>query len=171
MRRWRTATRSRSFRRSRVDRVRISVQGGDFDLAAECAAIARGRTDIGALASFVGLVRDAGDGGGISRMTLEHYPGMTEASLAAIVEEARGRWALLDATVIHRVGELKPGDNIVLVIVASAHRGDAFAACEFIMDYLKTRAPFWKKEETPEGGRWVDAREADDRAAEKWRTT
>lgn len=149
--------------------MKISVQTEDFDLAGECAAMTRGRKDIGAVASFVGRVREANDGAGISRMTLEHYPGMTEKSLAGIVEQARGRWEVMDVTVIHRVGELKPGDNIVLVAVASAHRGDAFAACEFIMDYLKTRAPFWKKEETPEGGRWVDAREADDRAAEKWK--
>ncbi len=149
--------------------MKISVQSEDFDLGAECAAISRGRKDIGAVASFVGLVRDANDGAGVARMTLEHYAGMTEKSLAEIVEEARGRWEVMDATVIHRVGELQPGDNIVLVVVASAHRGDAFAACEFIMDFLKTRAPFWKKEETPEGGRWVDARESDDRAAEKWK--
>ena len=128
-----------------------------------------GRSDIGAVASFVGLVRDANDGAGVAKMTLEHYPGMTERSLAEIVEQARGRWDVMDATVIHRVGELQPGDNIVLVVVASAHRGDAFAACEFIMDYLKTRAPFWKKEETAAGSRWVDARESDDRAAEKWK--
>ncbi|MBE7422300.1 MAG: molybdopterin synthase catalytic subunit MoaE [Zoogloeaceae bacterium] len=149
--------------------MKIKVQTEDFDLGAECAAIARGRTDIGALASFVGLVRDTNDGAGISRMTLEHYPGMTEKSLAEIVEQARGRWDVKDATVIHRIGELAPGDNIVLVAVASAHRGDALEACGFIMDYLKTRAPFWKKEETPEGGRWVDARESDDVAAEKWK--
>ncbi|MBV6407523.1 MAG: Molybdopterin synthase catalytic subunit [Rhodocyclaceae bacterium] len=149
--------------------MKIKVQTEDFDLGAECAAIARGRTDIGALASFVGLVRDTNDGAGISRMTLEHYPGMTEKSLAEIVEQARGRWDVMDATVIHRIGELAPGDNIVLVAVASAHRGDALEACGFIMDYLKTRAPFWKKEETPEGGRWVDARESDDVAAEKWK--
>ncbi len=150
--------------------MKISVQSEDFDLGAECAALARGRTEIGAVASFVGLVRDTGDGTGISGMRLEHYPGMTEKSLAGIVEQARGRWAVLDATVIHRVGDLKPGDNIVLVAVASAHRGDAFAACEFIMDYLKTRAPFWKKEETPGGGRWVDARESDDESAARWKT-
>ena len=149
--------------------MKISVQTEDFDLGAECAAITRGRSDIGALASFVGLVRDSNDGAGISRMTLEHYPGMTEQSLAEIVEQARGRWDVMDATVIHRVGELKPGDNIVLVVVASAHRGDAFAACEFIMDYLKTRAPFWKKEKTPEGERWVDARESDDESAARWK--
>ncbi|MBM3391170.1 MAG: molybdopterin synthase catalytic subunit MoaE [Betaproteobacteria bacterium] len=149
--------------------MKVSVQSEDFDVGAECAAIARGRTDIGAVASFVGLVRDSNDGAGIARMTLEHYPGMTEKSLAEIVEQARGRWDVLDATVIHRVGELRPGDAIVLVVVASAHRGDALKACEFIMDYLKTRAPFWKKEETPEGGRWVDARESDDVAAGKWK--
>ncbi len=149
--------------------MKISVQAEDFDLGAECVAIARGRADIGAVASFVGLVREANDGAGISRMTLEHYPGMTGKALEDIVGQARGRWDILDATVIHRVGELKPGDNIVLVVVASAHRGDAFAACEFIMDYLKTRAPFWKKEETPEGGRWVEARESDDVSAEKWK--
>ncbi len=149
--------------------MKISVQSEDFDVGAECAALTRGRTDIGAVASFVGLVRDSNDGAGVARMTLEHYPGMTEKSLAGIVEEARGRWDVMDATVIHRIGELKPGDNIVLVIVASAHRGDALEACGFVMDYLKTRAPFWKKEETPEGGRWVDARESDDRAAEKWK--
>jgi len=150
--------------------VKVSVQTEDFDLGAECVAIARGRTDIGAVTSFVGLVRDANDGAGVAKMTLEHYPGMTEKSLTEIVEQARGRWEVLDATVIHRVGELKPGDNIVLVVVASAHRGDALKACEFIMDYLKTRAPFWKKEETSEGGRWVGARESDDESAARWKT-
>lgn len=149
--------------------MKISVQTADFDLGAECAALVRGRADIGAVASFVGLVRDANDGAGISRMTLEHYPGMTEKSLGEIVEQARGRWDVIDATVIHRVGELAPGDNIVLVVVASAHRGDAFAACEFIMDYLKTRAPFWKKEQSGEGSRWVEARATDDIAAGRWR--
>jgi molybdopterin synthase catalytic subunit len=150
--------------------VKISVQSEDFDVGAECAAIVRGRNDIGAVASFVGLVRDANDGSRISRMTLEHYPGMTEKALAEIVAQARARWEVIDATVIHRIGELAPGDNIVLVIVASAHRGDAFAACEFIMDYLKTRAPFWKKEETPAGSRWVEARESDDASAARWKT-
>ena len=147
----------------------VRVQEADFDLGAEIQRLTSGDLRIGALASFVGLVRDSNDGAGVARMTLEHYPGMTEKSLAEIVEQARGRWDVMDATVIHRVGELQPGDNIVLVVVASAHRGDAFAACEFIMDFLKTRAPFWKKEETPEGGRWVDARESDDVAAEKWK--
>lgn len=150
--------------------MKISVQSEDFDVGAECAAIVRGRNDIGAVASFVGLVRDANDGSRISRMTLEHYPGMTEKALAEIVAQARARWEVIDATVIHRIGELAPGDNIVLVIVASAHRGDAFAACEFIMDYLKTRAPFWKKEETPAGSRWVEARESDDASAARWKT-
>lgn len=148
--------------------MKILVQAEDFDLGAEVDAMSRGRSDIGAIASFVGLARDHNDGSGVQAMTLEHYPGMTEKALAALVEEARSRWALLDVTVIHRVGRLLPGDPIVLVAVASSHRGDAFAACEFIMDYLKTRAPFWKKEETPAGERWVDARVSDDVAAARW---
>jgi molybdopterin synthase catalytic subunit len=152
----------------------ISVQEADFDAGAEIAALSAGREDVGAVASFVGLVRaDKADGnsagaGAVQAMTLEHYPGMTEKALQEIVEQAQGRWQLLGARVIHRVGRLLPGDRIVFVAVASAHRGDAFAACEFIMDYLKTRAPFWKKEETPAGGRWVDARESDDHAAGRW---
>ncbi len=120
------------------------------------------------MASFLGLVRDVNAGQGVSTMTLEHYPGMTEKALARIVEEAQGRWEVLDACVIHRVGPLAPTDPIVLVAVASSHRGDAFAACEFIMDYLKTQAPFWKKEVTPEGEKWVDARESDEAAAARW---
>jgi molybdopterin synthase catalytic subunit len=148
--------------------MKIIVQTAAFDLGAEVNAMSRGRSDIGAIASFVGLARDHNDGSGVQAMTLEHYPGMTEKALAALVEEARSRWALLDVTVIHRVGRLLPGDPIVLVAVASSHRGDAFAACEFIMDYLKTRAPFWKKEETPAGERWVDARVSDDVAAARW---
>ena len=123
---------------------------------------------IGAVASFLGLVRDLNDGASVSAMTLEHYPGMTEKALEAIVAEAKQRWNIYDALVIHRVGPLKPCDQIVLVAVSSAHRGEAFAACEFIMDYLKTRAPFWKKEDTPDGGRWVDARDSDDSAAARW---
>jgi molybdopterin synthase catalytic subunit len=149
----------------------VSVQEADFDTGAEIAALSAGRDDVGAVASFIGLVRadkasvvDAT----VQAMTLEHYPGMTEKALEAIVAEARGRWNLFGVRVIHRVGRLLPGDRIVLVAVASAHRGEAFAACEFIMDYLKTQAPFWKKEETPEGGRWVDARESDDHAAGRW---
>jgi len=149
----------------------VSVQEADFDVGAETAALSAGRLDVGAVATFVGLVRAdklSGEGSEVSAMTLEHYPGMTEKSLEAIVTEAGGRWALQGVRVIHRFGRLLPGERIVFVGVASAHRGDAFAACEFIMDYLKTRAPFWKKEDTPEGGRWVDAREADDSAAARW---
>jgi molybdopterin synthase catalytic subunit len=137
------------------------VQREDFELGAEVKALSRDAS-IGAVASFIGLVRELD-------MTLEHYPGMTERALQKIVEEARGRWRVLDCTVIHRYGHLKPNDQIVLVAVASAHRRDAFAACEFIMDYLKTQAPFWKKEHTPEGARWVEARASDDQAAERWR--
>ena len=148
--------------------MKIAVQTEAFDLGAEVNAMSLGRTDIGAIASFVGLARDSNEGSGVQAMTLEHYPGMTEKALAKLVEEAKARWALLDVTVIHRVGRLLPGDPIVLVAVASSHRGEAFAACEFIMDYLKTRAPFWKKEETPQGERWVDARASDDTAAARW---
>lgn len=146
----------------------ISVQHDDFDVGAEVAALSAERRDVGAVASFVGLVRDVNDGAGVAAMTLEHYPGMTERALADIVAEAEGRWRLLGVRVIHRYGRLEPCDRIVFVGVASAHRGDAFAACEFIMDFLKTRAPFWKREETPEGARWVDARESDDAAAARW---
>lgn len=145
----------------------VSVQEADFDCGAEIAALSAGDEGAGAVASFVGLVR--GKGEGVDAMTLEHYPGMTEQALAEIVAEARRRWALRRVRVIHRVGRLLPGDRIVFVGVASAHRGDAFAACEFVMDYLKTRAPFWKKEETADGARWVDARESDDSAAARWR--
>jgi molybdopterin synthase catalytic subunit len=148
--------------------MRISVQRASFDLGAEVDAIRQGRTDVGAVASFVGLARDMNDGSGVAAMTLEHYPGMTEKALAALVDDACARWTLLDVTVIHRVGRLLPGDPIVLVAVAASHRGEAFAACEFIMDFLKTRAPFWKKEETPDGERWVDARASDDAAAARW---
>lgn len=146
----------------------VRVQENDFDVGAELAALRAGDTRVGALASFLGLVRDLNDGSSISEMTLEHYPGMTEKALEEIVAEAKGRWDIYDALVIHRVGPLKPCDQIVLVAVTSAHRGEAFAACEFIMDYLKTRAPFWKREVTPEGGHWVDARESDDSAAARW---
>jgi molybdopterin synthase catalytic subunit len=143
----------------------VSVQEQDFDVGSEIAALTAGTTEVGAVASFVGCVR----GGEVAAMTLEHYPGMTEKALAAIVEEARGRWPLLAVRVIHRIGRLLPGDRIVFVAVSSSHRQAAFAACEFIMDYLKTRAPFWKLEETPTDRRWVDAREADDAAAQRWR--
>ncbi|HQT70369.1 MAG TPA: molybdopterin synthase catalytic subunit MoaE [Thiobacillus sp.] len=148
--------------------MKVVVQSQPFDLGAEVAAISQQRTAIGAIASFVGLARDSNDGSGVTAMTLEHYPGMTEKALVTLVDEACARWTLLDVTVIHRVGRLLPGDPIVLVAVASSHRGEAFAACEFIMDALKTRAPFWKKEETPGGERWVDARVSDAEAAERW---
>ena len=141
--------------------MKISVQREDFDVGAEVEALSRGNARIGAVASFVGLVRDVA-------MTLEHYAGMTERAIGTIVEEARSRWQVIDCTVIHRYGELAPNDRIVLVVVTSSHRGDAFAACEFIMDYLKTRAPFWKKEQTPQGERWVEAKSSDDEAAERW---
>ena len=147
----------------------VRIQAEDFDVGAEVAAIRRGNAGIGAVATFTGLVRDVNEGDSVSEMTLEHYPGMTEKSIEEIVIQARGRWNVIEARVVHRVGTLKPTDQIVLVVVASAHRGDAFAACEFIMDYLKTRAPFWKKEQTAEGARWVDARVTDDIAAERWR--
>ena len=146
----------------------VSVQEADFDVGAEIAALTAGDARAGAVASFVGLVRDVNDGSGVSEMTLEHYPGMTEKALNAIVDEARSRWDIYVVRVIHRVGRLQPCDRIVLVAVSSAHRGEAFAACEFIMDYLKTRAPFWKREVTPDGARWVDARETDDSAAQRW---
>ena len=147
----------------------VRVQQADFDSGAEIAALRRGDPGIGAIASFIGLVRDVNEGDTIAGMTLEHYPGMTEKALARIVDEAKQRWDIIDALVIHRVGELKPLDQIVLVAVAGAHRGAAFAACEFIMDYLKTQAPLWKKEQTAQGARWVDARASDDQAAERWK--
>jgi molybdopterin synthase catalytic subunit len=146
----------------------VRVQREDFDISAEIAAFRRANPGIGAIASFIGLVRDVNDGGAVAGMTLEHYPGMTEKALAGIIAVAKGRWDIIDALVIHRVGELKPLDQIVLVVVTGAHRGEAFAACEFIMDYLKTQAPFWKKEQTPQGARWVEARASDDQAAERW---
>ena len=144
------------------------MQREDFDIGAEIAAFRRADPAIGAIASFIGLVRDVNDGDAVGGMTLEHYPGMTEKALAGIVAEAKARWDIVDALVIHRVGELKPLDQIVLVVVTGAHRRDAFAACEFIMDYLKTQAPFWKKEQTAQGARWVEARASDDQAAERW---
>jgi molybdopterin synthase catalytic subunit len=141
--------------------MKLSVQAEDFDLSTEVIDISMNpRT--GAVASFVGVVREV-------PMTLEHYPGMTENAIRKIVEEARSRWDILDYAVIHRYGDLQPGDQIVLVAIASSHRGDAFAACQFIMDYLKTQAPFWKKEHHPDGARWVNALESDDEAAARWR--
>lgn len=147
----------------------IRVQQEDFDAGREIAAVRARNPKVGAVASFIGVVRDVNDGAGVAAMTLEHYPGMTEKALEAIVEEAAGRWEVLECTVVHRVGKLEPTDQIVLVAVASGHRGDAFAACEFIMDYLKTRAPFWKKEETAQGARWVEAKDSDDTAAGRWK--
>jgi molybdopterin synthase catalytic subunit len=146
----------------------VRIQTKDFDAGAEIAALRRGNAKIGAVASFIGLCRDANDGDVVTKMTLEHYPGMTEKALEGIITEAKGRWNIMDALIVHRVGELKPTDQIVLVVVTGAHRGEAFSACEFIMDYLKTRAPFWKKEETPRGARWVEARASDDEAAQRW---
>jgi molybdopterin synthase catalytic subunit len=148
---------------------RVRVQTEDFDVGKELDSLTRGRRDVGGLASFVGLVRDANDGHQIHGMTLEHYPGMTEKALEDICAQAHAKWDLIDTLVIHRVGSLVPGDRIVLVGVASAHRGEAFQACELIMDYLKTRAPFWKREDTPSGARWVEARVSDDAAAGRWK--
>ena len=146
----------------------VRVQTEDFDIGAEIAAMRRGNPKVGAVASFIGVVRDLNEGDHVAEMTLEHYPGMTEKALEKIVAEARSRWDIYDALVVHRIGTLKPGDQIVLVVVTGAHRGEAFEACEFLMDYLKTRAPFWKKERTPDGARWVEARDNDDAAADRW---
>lgn len=146
----------------------IRIQYNDFDLSAEHALVCARHRDIGAITSFVGVVRDFNDGSSVSQMSLEHYPGMTEAALERIVNDAAGRWNIIDATVIHRLGTLQPSDQIVLVLVASRHRRHAFEACEYIMDFLKTRAPFWKKETTPDGSRWVDARSADEDAQQRW---
>ena len=146
----------------------VRVQTEDFDVGAEIARVRQGDPGIGAVATFLGVVRDMNEGDRVSGMTLEHYPGMTERALEDIIREARDRWDVSDILIVHRVGPLRPLDQIVLVVVTSAHRGEAFAACEFVMDYLKTRAPFWKKESTAEGGRWVEARESDDVAAQRW---
>ena len=147
---------------------RVRIQEADFDVGAELAALQGDRTDIGAVASFVGCVRGHTREDDVSALTLEHYPGMTERSIEAMIVEAQARFALQGAIVIHRVGRLLPGERIVLVAVASSHRREAFQGCEFLMDYLKTHAPFWKKEATPEGERWVDARVADDAALQRW---
>jgi len=148
--------------------IQTRVQHEDFDVGAEIARLRAGRDEVGAIASFVGTVRASSGGVALESMTLEHYPGMTESSLAAIGREAAERWSIDASLVIHRIGELRPGDQIVLVVVLSRHRGDAFAACEFIMDYLKTRAPFWKKERTSRGESWVQARDSDTAAAGRW---
>ena len=146
----------------------VRVQEAAFDPGQELSAVLAPRPGVGAVACFVGLVRDMNQETRVQEMTLEHYPGMTERALEDIVREAAARWQIQDSLIIHRVGQLRPCDPIVLVAVACAHRGEAFAACEFIMDALKTRAPFWKKERTPEGERWVDARDSDAAAAARW---
>jgi len=146
----------------------VRVQVEDFDAGAEINAMRSSHANIGAVAAFVGQVRDLNDGDQVSSLELEHYPEMTEKSLAAIIEQAKKRWEVIDALIVHRVGRLKPLDQIVLVLVASSHRKEAFAACEFIMDYLKTEAPFWKKEQTPAGSRWVEAKASDDEAKKRW---
>ncbi|MCP1572146.1 molybdenum cofactor biosynthesis protein MoaE [Herbaspirillum rubrisubalbicans] len=146
----------------------VRVQTADFDLSTEVAQLRLSNPRVGAVVSFVGTVRDLNEGAAVSAMELEHYPVMTERALEQIVQQAKARWPIFEALVIHRVGPLQPCEQIVLVAVTSPHRGEAFAACEFIMDYLKTQAPFWKKEQTPQGARWVDARESDDTALAKW---
>ena len=148
--------------------MQIRIQEADFDLTTEIKALRKGDLQVGAVVSFLGTVRDMNEGQQVQGMTLEHYPGMTEKALVDIGIEAKARWDIRSALVIHRVGPLLPEDQIVLVAVTSAHRGEAFAACEFIMDYLKTGAPFWKKEQTPEGARWVDARVGDATAMARW---
>jgi molybdopterin synthase catalytic subunit len=147
---------------------RVSIQTEDFDLGAEVARLRAGDGGVGAVVAFVGTVRDRSDGADVSRMELEHYPGMTETSIDAMIDAALARFDIRAARVIHRVGVLDAQDQIVLVAVTSAHRGQAFQACEFLMDYLKTQAPFWKKEHTPQGARWVDARSHDDAALQRW---
>ena len=149
--------------------VTIRIQEADFDIAREIAALTQGRTDIGAVVSFSGICRDSEDDGAIAALTLEHYPGMTEREIARHVAEAQSRWTLSGVIIVHRIGRLAPGDNIVLVAVASAHRKAAFEACEFLMDYLKTRAPFWKREDRDGSDHWVEAKQSDDDAAKKWR--
>lgn len=146
----------------------VRVQTEDFDLSTEVRQLRAGRPEVGAVATFIGTVRDINEGASVAEMELEHYPGMTEKALEDIIERARERFKLVDALVIHRVGPLLPQEQIVLVATLSAHRGEAFAACEFIMDYLKSEAPFWKKEQTPEGARWVDARSSDEAALRRW---
>jgi molybdopterin synthase catalytic subunit len=147
---------------------RVSIQTHDFDVAAEIAALRGDDAGVGAVCSFIGTVRDRNDGAAVSAMELEHYPGMTEKAIEDMIDEAFRRFDIRAARVIHRVGPLQLKDQIVLVVVTSSHRGESFQACEFLMDYLKTQAPFWKKERTPEGERWVDARVADDAALQRW---
>jgi molybdopterin synthase catalytic subunit len=146
----------------------VRIQHEDFDAGAEIARLRADDPSIGAVASFVGVARDRNDGAAVATLVLEHYPGMTEKAIDAIIAQAKSRWQIAEILVIHRVGELKPLDQIVLVVATSGHRNDAFSACEFVMDYLKTEAPFWKKESTPAGERWVEARESDDAARRRW---
>jgi molybdopterin synthase catalytic subunit len=146
----------------------VRVQTADFDLSEEVRRLRAGRPDVGAVVTFVGTVRDINEGASVAELELEHYPGMTEKALEDIVAKAGARFSLADALVVHRVGPMRPQEQIVLVVTLSAHRGEAFAACEFIMDYLKSEAPFWKKEQTPEGARWVDARSSDEAALRRW---
>ncbi len=146
----------------------VSIQTQDFDVGQELAALRAGDARVGAVCSFLGTVRERNDGSSVASMELEHYPGMTEKSITAMMDEAKKRFDIFAARVIHRVGLLHPEDQIVFVAVTSAHRGESFKACEFLMDYLKTQAPFWKKEVTPEGARWVDARVSDDQALARW---
>lgn len=146
----------------------VRVQTSDFDVSREIAALRAGNRRVGAVASFIGTVREFNERAQVEAVALEHYPGMTEKALESIIAEARSRFEIFDALIVHRVGELRPEDQIVLVAVTSAHRWEAFDACRFVMDYLKTRAPFWKKERTPEGDRWVEARASDDEAAARW---
>jgi len=148
--------------------VPVRIQENDFDISAEIRALRKGDPRVGAVVTFLGTVRDMNDGSKVKGMTLEHYPGMTEKALEDIISQAKTRWDIYQALVIHRVGPLLPEDQIVFVAVTSAHRGEAFAACEFMMDYLKTAAPFWKKEDTPEGARWVDSRVTDNAAMARW---
>lgn len=149
----------------------VRVQEADFDLSTEIAAMRQARPDLGAVVAFIGLVRDVNAGASVSEMVLEHYPAMTQKALESIESQAKQRWEIDDVLIIHRFGRLLPTEQIVLVAVAGAHRGPAFQACEFIMDYLKTQAPFWKKEQTPNGARWVEARSSDDAAAARWKQT
>ena len=155
---------------SNVQPARVAIQVGDFDVSREIAQLRLGDKRVGAICSFVGTVRDRNGGvpDSVQSLELEHYPGMTERSIEAMIDEAHARFDIFGARVVHRVGLLQPLDQIVLVAVASAHRGESFKACEFLMDYLKTQAPFWKKEQTPEGARWVDARVSDDAALQRW---
>ncbi len=151
-----------------MDLARVTIQTGDFDLSREIARLRAGDAQVGAVCSFIGTVRDRSDGVAVSTMELEHYPGMTEKTIEAMIDEAHRRFDIRGARIVHRIGLLQPADQIVLVAVSSAHRGQSFQACEFLMDYLKTQAPFWKKEQTPGGAYWVDARVSDEAAMVRW---